>query len=390
MKWKLGNNILSKCFCNPILIGAYGIFLYNVCYVCHWGNDRSKLSVLSGCGIVMILHLLVYIGLYIFIARKSEKKYYAVADVNNERIFLKYANDEMELSFDCVRQVWRHRNTVFFIRKDWIYVQCDISNLDVEQRNFLLFKMNSLSWIKKYFWEKVGLAVLISMTWVSGVGIWYYAQPFNGQLAWVINDLQSTTEMDLSDECKNIYETGGVFLDEILKHIGAEQMVSISDSFSLSFERDGTIKIFDVFINVFDKKGTIVSSYLISYDKKKSNKVMIHQSPSVITTYDAEKDFRVLIQALNVIDFKSTVKPWNEEQYGILYYGVRNWYSDFETIKFINKNGETWKAGASKSNIRGYSISVYCPNTQGILPVRYIYSELGIPMMQPGNSDDLI
>ena len=62
--------------------------------------------------------------------------------------------------------------------------------------------------------------------------------------------------------------------------------------------------------------------------------------------FESDKDLTPLLEAMRVLPLRETVENWQQEVYGILYYGERSW---------------------------GYSISVFCPENEAKTPVRYLY-----------------
>ena len=71
---------------------------------------------------------------------------------------------------------------------------------------------------------------------------------------------------------------------------------------------------------------------------------------------------------------RETVEEWKgEECYGILYYGSRIWYGS-EGIRLLDWNGVWQLPPGGQDTFSGYSISVFCPENESIVPARYIYS----------------
>ncbi len=92
--------------------------------------------------------------------------------------------------------------------------------------------------------------------------------------------------------------------------------------------------------------------------------------------YDEEKALSPLVSALSVIPLKTNTAGWDEEEYGILYYGVRTWSSLDGNILLINGRGEIAAWDFSDSyEATGYSVSLFCPNNEKIAPYRYLYAE---------------
>ena len=92
------------------------------------------------------------------------------------------------------------------------------------------------------------------------------------------------------------------------------------------------------------------------------------------------------MEALRTIPVKETVAAWQEEEYGILYLGRRQWKRTDTNIWYIDEEGCMEKASMENASMEeasrlpgadlsGYSISVFCPENDSIPPVRYLYVE---------------
>ena len=76
---------------------------------------------------------------------------------------------------------------------------------------------------------------------------------------------------------------------------------------------------------------------------------------------------------------RETVEEWEGEQsFGILYYGVRDWYSP-EGIRLLSGDGDWQLPRYGEYSFSGYSISVFCPENDDLTPVRYIWTERAWP-----------
>ncbi|MCG4691381.1 hypothetical protein, partial [Phocaeicola vulgatus] len=73
-----------------------------------------------------------------------------------------------------------------------------------------------------------------------------------------------------------------------------------------------------------DDKGK-EKSYLISYDKNKSKDITLILNGYADPKYDYDKLLNPLIETVKVIPVKETVDKWNQDSYGLVYYGKRNW-----------------------------------------------------------------
>lgn len=126
----------------------------------------------------------------------------------------------------------------------------------------------------------------------------------------------------------------------------------------------------------FDQNQKLQSTYLIYFDKTKSNKVKIHKQDwngEGTTVYDPNNDLSIVINMLKWIPVKDEVKRWNEENNAVLYKGIRNWGIIREGIRFIDENGKAIPFIADPENT-GPTISLYIPGKEDvIIPQRYVY-----------------
>lgn len=219
-------------------------------------------------------------------------------------------------------------------------------------------------------WKCISIIIIILITSFYGVKIYKSAINYGGKLAWVIKRLQS--ERNVKFEKNNIYEYGvnGIF-EDINKRYELPKKLYMADDFSLKFDKDGTITYFDTFIYGKDKDGKDLS-YLIAYDKDKSNDIKLILNGFVNADYNNDKLIDPLIETVNCISIKDTVIKWNESEYGLLYKGKRNWESNRDGIVLINKYGNEVPVGLAGDKLVGYTVSIYVPGKEDqITPVRY-------------------
>ena len=77
---------------------------------------------------------------------------------------------------------------------------------------------------------------------------------------------------------------------------------------------------------------------------------------------------------MRVLPLKETVENWQEDIYGILYYGERSWGYSTEGIRYLEPDGSVSYPGAyASAEIKGFSVSVFCPENEAVTPVRYLY-----------------
>ncbi|KLE16555.1 hypothetical protein [Clostridium sp. C8] len=241
----------------------------------------------------------------------------------------------------------------------------------IDDDTFIYISENK--WCKfsfKTIWTYIAIVIMVITTIFYGVKIYSSATNFRGKLSWVLHDLGHKKEIKL--EHNNIYEDGieGLFND-INNKINMPKTLYISEYFSLDFETDGEITSFYGFFYGKNDKDEL-ESYLISYDINKSKKIDIYLNGYINADFNEDKLLEPLINTMKVIPIKETVSNWNENQYGILYYGKRSFGFNKEGIIYIDSEGNTKLPEEISSEIIGYTVSVYVPGKEDIyIPVRY-------------------
>ncbi|QWH20387.1 glycosyl hydrolase [Bacillus mycoides] len=219
-------------------------------------------------------------------------------------------------------------------------------------------------------WKYVSVIIIIFITLFYGIKIYKSATNYGGKLAWFIESVKNERSVEL--ERDNIYKYGveGIF-EDINKKYTLSKKLYMSDDFALKFNSDGTITSFDTFLYGKNAAGK-EESYLISYNKNKSKNIFVRLNGHVNADYNEDKLVKPLIKTVQAIPVKQTVSKWNENQYGLVYYGKRNWGYNTEGIININKDGKLEKLEEAKSEIIGYTVSIFVPGKEKeIVPARY-------------------
>lgn len=113
-------------------------------------------------------------------------------------------------------------------------------------------------------------------------------------------------------------------------------------------------------------------SYLINYNKNKSEYITLILNGHVNSDYNDDKLLQPLIETVEVIQVKNVVSNWNEGEYGLSYYGKRSWGYNTEGIININKDGIQSNIKQATDEIIGYTVSVFVPGKETeIIPPRY-------------------
>lgn len=315
--------IFISMLSNPIFIAIYGIFFYELYILCKYGRIHKNIIVLLGC----MIFFLVYIVIFII---KSVKRHKTVSEqITDENEF-----DESSTLKSSVKD-----NSIY-----------------------------------KVIWHCIAIIIMIVITLFYGVKIYNSAINYNGKLSWFLSDLKN--KKTISFENNNIYENGieGIFTD-INKKIQLPKDLYVYDSVSIDFKSNGTITSFNAYLYGKDDEGK-TESYLITYDKNKSKNIIINLNGYVKADYNKDKSLQPLINTMKVISLNETVSKWNENKYGILYYGKRSFGYNTDGIVYINGNGSTKEASSPSAEIIGNSVSVFVPGKEDVYtPVRYIFAD---------------
>ncbi|MGG0454821.1 WD40/YVTN/BNR-like repeat-containing protein [Bacillus mycoides] len=219
-------------------------------------------------------------------------------------------------------------------------------------------------------WKYCSVIIIIFITFFYGMKIYKSATNYGGRLAWFIESIKNERSVEL--ERDNIYKYGveGIF-EDINKKYTLPKKLYMSDGFTLEFNSDGTITSFDTFLYGKNAAGK-EESYLISYNKNKSKDIFVGLNGYINADFNEDKLVKPLIKTVQAIPVKQTVSKWNEDKYGLVYYGKRNWGYNREGIININKDGKLEKLEEAKSEIIGYTVSIFIPGKEKeIVPARY-------------------
>lgn len=214
------------------------------------------------------------------------------------------------------------------------------------------------------------IIITLGITIIYAVPIYKSATNYGGKLTWFIDSLRYEKKIEFKHN--NIYESGvqGIF-DDISEKYPLPEKLYISDSFNLEFDKAGIITSFDTFIyGKNDKEEN--ESYLISYDKNKSDKIFLRVKGYVNANYNEDKLLEPLIKTVKAIKLKKVTDNLNQNEYGVLYYGKRSWGYNAEGIINLSEDGSESKLLGSMSEIIGYTVSLYVPGQENVIaPMRY-------------------
>lgn len=266
----------------------------------------------------------------------------------------------------------RRRHFCQFFLKDKRVVLLDLRELTREERDFLDVKLSSITFLGRGTWRAAAGIFLAAVTLYGGWGVAESAVPYQGKLAWFLDDLKDKRTCTLKHD--NIYEWGieGI-LEDVREKVNLPENLCLSTSFNLHFAPDGEIITLDTMLYGFDEEGDFVDSYLISYNRAHSGKMTIYLHGASSASYDESRALAPLVEGVGVLPLRETVEEWQREEcYGILYYGKRQWYSS-EGIRLLDRGGDWQLPPVDQHTFSGYSISVFCPENESLVPARYIY-----------------
>lgn len=208
------------------------------------------------------------------------------------------------------------------------------------------------------------------ITVVSGISLYQSGTNQQGRLAFVIQDYLNSSEVTFVHN--NVYEDGlnGLFEDLETKYDLPEELY-VSNQVELTFDQEGDITTFYSFLYGLNEAGEM-ESFLIDYDRSKSTDFNVTLNGNVNPTFEDSMIIQPLLDAMENLPIKETVKDWKEDTLGIYYAGSRSWGYNTDGVLYFDENGDTFPIETAFNEIIGYTISVYTPNNNGITPVRFI------------------
>ena len=366
----------GRLFCPLFLVvyvTAWGAFVR----LCLYGGVRRNLPLLALCMAFFAVYLIVYLVELCMYGKRSLKRIFSQFEIEENRIAAEWEEDDrkQQAVFELrdVRWYRKKKEHIFLFLKGHRFVWLDTEQISEQKREFLEMKLTQRGILATHFWRIPIALILAGVTFLGAAGTAWSAVPFNGKLSWVINELQSSRRVRLVHN--NIYEDGldGI-LEDIRGKVDLPEKLCLVNSFNLHFRADGTVETLYTFVKGFDENGNFVDSYLISYDAADSDKITIWLGGAANMEFDQEKDLEPLLEAMRVLPLKETVENWQEDIYGILYYGERSWGYSTEGIRYLEPDGSVSYPGAyASAEIKGFSVSVFCPENEAVTPVRYLY-----------------
>jgi hypothetical protein len=167
----------------------------------------------------------------------------------------------------------------------------------------------------------------------------------------------------------NIFESG-VFgiLDDIREKVDLPRdlYVSPDNGFELKFDADGTILSIDAFLSGVDEEEN-KQSFLINYDAAKSAKIKIHLQSGGFSSAES-RNLSPLEDIVSRLSLEQCIAQWvdnGQEEFGIKYFGMRQWSGIEEGLFFIDPRGQTEALDSDvpfHNALVNYTVSVYLPN----------------------------
>lgn len=374
-KRKYRNLVLSE-----LLFGNIRTIIMLVLYCLGWrilysvakvGQLKRNVPLFLGISFIL-LAILINIGITCHVHMRNSFFYNTASImVDNDELVIdtdEY-NHKIRYPWNSLTKVKENRKWyfLFFNDKSFFPISKDKSG---ELRDYL----EAFRSVRRTYKKLSILALVLVTAW----GIYYVgtcAVNFNGDLAWKINELKTDKKARLED--MNLYTMKLQGIINILKNKEKTEPNLMTNSLDIKFKKDGTIISFETYIYGFDNNYNLKSGYLLYYDRSKSTKVTIHKQDwgsKGTTKYNSENDLSIVINMLNKIPVKDEVKGWNESTFAIMYKGIRDWGYNLDGIRFIDKNGNIIIPQIPKVNIKGPTISIYCPGReQTITPHRFVY-----------------
>lgn len=343
-KWKrrLRRLLFFSRMTNPLVLLVYGFAWRIFSKFCWYGGVRRRLPLLALCGVFFLSWLVVWLRDWRLCKKRSEQVMFQGFSLAGNEILLPGGQ---KVDYQEIRWYRKKGTDLWMFLREKHFLWLDMSELQEKDREYLELKLTQRGFFATGFWRLPVLLLLLIVTGLGAFSVGKSAVHFNGKLSWALYKLENYRSVTLKHD--NIYEDGldGILAD-IRTRVDMPEKLCLSTSFNLHFAPNGTVESLDTMLWGFDEQGEFTDSYLITYDRRKSKKIGIWLDGTVEASFHPEKDFAPLQETLREISLRETVADWNEEVYGVLYYGDR---------------GE------------GFRISIFCPENEDVMPVRYFY-----------------
>ena len=252
---------------------------------------------------------------------------------------------------------------------------------------FVLWLLSEKTRRNLLFWLE--WTVLVGGTLYFGAGIVYSAIPYNGALAWQIEEWMNQKKVTLEHD--NFLESGveGILTD-LDKALELPEELYISDKFQVSFDRNGEIQSLDTMLYGKGKDGK-KRSYLADYDRQRGDSMIVWIDRE--EQGECEEDMRLapMLELLEKAPWRDQQKVW-EDAYGdvvyeMLYCGRRSFASG-DGLQYVegDVDGDGKEEGSSNFSLLlgggeflGFELSFHIPEEEYVTPVRYMMEPEYIP-----------
>lgn len=314
-KGRISWNAFWLLLINPVTAAVYLVFLHRLYRLCQFGGKRRNIPILAGCMIFFCMMLLIAIIAAIKKGRRTEEQ----------------------------------------------------TNITKETE---LRKKNKGRWFYRGYMS-VLLLFFVGTTLFYGEKIVLSASNFNGKLSWFLYERTHKRTVEIAHD--NVF-LGGIdtMIADLKQKLLMPEDLYVATSFNLHFKPDGTITSLETYLYGNDDRGYL-KTYLISYDGNKSKRATVYLDGLVSEQDKDRKKLQPMVEILKQVDLEEAVQQWGEEEYGIIYYGVRDWGNDSTGINWVDLYEGRPANSETGSNIRGYTVSVFVPGKENeITPKRYL------------------
>lgn len=362
-KGLIGELFLSMLF-SPIFILVYLLFLNKLYYVCKYGWYKYNVEITLGCMIFFFFWFILFI-IRIFKLPKE-----VISDYSFEISGIRISYEEC-ISFNEVKFFKIKKNYIYIVDNKKNYV-LDITNKndEIDEIGKILISNIKYKPIIAETWLSVSLIVMIFTSIFYGYKIYDDVNSYTSTLAWHLDEFNNIKSISFNSD--NIYEDGidGIFND-IREQVNLPEELYINDFFELYFDKDGRITSFST--NIYGKDSNNEDkTFLINYEKGILNKVTVELNRYLNCEYSEDMKLEPLINTVSLVDIEDFANEFNEDKYGILYYGKRSFGFNTDGIFYVDTEGNTKKLEEANSKIEGYFVSFYVPGKEDYIePVRY-------------------
>ncbi|URZ08583.1 WD40/YVTN/BNR-like repeat-containing protein [Clostridium felsineum] len=213
----------------------------------------------------------------------------------------------------------------------------------------------------------IAVILAICVTGFYGTKIYHSGTKYNGKLAWYLEELKNKRLANFQHD--NIYKDGieGIIQD-VNEKVHMPKKLYMVNNFTMKFDSNGKILSLDTFLYGKNDKGQL-QTYLISYDRNKSDKIIIYLNGYAKPDYNKDKLLEPFFTLMKKAPLKKTVSNWSEKAYSINYHGRKSFSSN---VIYLDSKGKIIENSDMNYKMVGYTLSVFVPEKLNeYQPVRY-------------------